>query len=82
MSEENLRAHHIWVPTDNTFQKQCRLQQALWREAQGLPIGHKPNGEPLGSRIAMLRAKQLLENFISPTIRDVDCERQPVPDSF
>jgi hypothetical protein len=70
-SEANLRAHHIWVPTDSTFQKQCRLKQALWRESQGFPIGQKPNGELLGSRIAMPRAQLLLENFVSPIVRDV-----------
>lgn len=70
-SEANLRAHHVWVPTDSAFQKQCRLKQALWREAQDLPIGYKPNGELLGSRIAMPRAKESLENFLSPVVRDV-----------
>lgn len=71
ISEANLRSHHVWVPTDSAFQKRCRLQQALWREANDLPIGHKPNGELLGSRIAMPRAKERLENFLTPTIRDV-----------
>lgn len=70
-SEANLRAHHVWVSTDSAFQRRCRLQQALWREAMGIPIGRKPNGDPLGSRIAMPRAKELLENYLTPTIRDV-----------
>lgn len=71
LSEANLRAHHVWVPTDSSFQRRCRLRQALWREANDIPIGHKPNGEPLGSRIAMPRAKEQLENFITPVVRDV-----------
>jgi hypothetical protein len=71
ISEENLRAHHVWVPRDSAFQKQCRLQQALWREANSIPIGHKPNGDLLGSRIEWPRAKERLENFITPTVREV-----------
>lgn len=71
IAESNLRAHHVWVSTDSAFQRRCRLQQALWREAMGLPIGQKPNGDPLGSRIAMPRAKEQLENYLTPTIRDV-----------
>jgi len=71
VSEAVLRSHDVWVPTDSRFQKRCRLQQALWREAQGIPMGKTSKGDPLGSRIEMPRASTLLENFLTPIIRDV-----------
>lgn len=71
ISESNLRAHHVWVPADSEFQRRCRLRQALWREANNIPIGRKQNGELLGSRIEWPRAKNLLENFITPVVREV-----------
>lgn len=64
-SEEILRAHHVLVATDDVFQRRARLLQALWREAKGLPIGTKPNGEPLGSRLDLAAAKESLANFMS-----------------
>lgn len=68
--DELMRAHHVLVPTDNSFQRRARLLQALWREAEGLPSGmHR--GAPLGSRIMMPRAEQSLENYLTPTIRAV-----------
>jgi hypothetical protein len=64
-SEATLRAHHVFVPTDDPFQRRARLLQALWREAHELPIGAKPSGEPLGSRILLSFAKDSLANFMT-----------------
>jgi len=65
-----LAAHHVLVPTDNPFQRRARLLQALWREEQNLSIGEH-RGRPLGSRIAMPRAKDDLSNYLTDTIRAV-----------
>ncbi len=73
--EDSLRAHHVLVSTDNPFQRRARLLQALWREAQGLPIGEH-RGQPLGSRLPMPRAQERLENFLTDNVRD--CVRQEV----
>jgi len=60
----------VLVKTDNPFQRRARLQQALWREQRGYPIGlHR--GKPLGSRIAMPFAQETLANYLSPTIQQV-----------
>lgn len=70
-----LRAHDAFVATDNPFQRRARLLQALWREAQGLPTGAKPNGDPLGSRIPLDVAKATLANFLTDHARAaVRCE--------
>lgn len=62
--------HHVLVRTDNSFQQRARLLQALWREAQGLPVGlHR--GAPLGSTVELGHAKATLANFLTDTIRDV-----------
>jgi PD-(D/E)XK nuclease superfamily len=70
LSEALLRQHHVFVASDNAFQQRARLLQALWREGQGLPIGAKSNGEPLGSRIPLEMAKETLANFLTDTIRE------------
>ena len=64
------RAHDAFVKSDSMFQRRARLLQALWREAEGLPVGlHRE--APLGSRLAMPRAEERLENYLTPVIRDV-----------
>lgn len=75
---ELLVAHEVSVPSDNAFQRRARLLQALWREDLGLPIGSH-RGRPLGSRLAMPRAEQLLENYLTETIRA--CVRREVVDA-
>ncbi len=70
VAEAVLRQHHVLVASDNAFQQRARLLQALWREAQGLPMGAKSNGEPLGSRIPLDFAKLTLAHFLSDTIRE------------
>jgi hypothetical protein len=72
---EILRAYHVFVPSDNAFQKRARLLQAMWREDEGLPIGSH-RGRPLGSRLEMPRAEERLENFLTDTIRA--CVRREV----
>ena len=68
-----LDTHQAWVKSDNAFQQRARLLQALWREAQGFPIGptSKKNDTPLGSRVAMPFAQETLANYLTETIREV-----------
>jgi hypothetical protein len=73
--DEVLRAHHVLVSGDNSFQRRARLLQALWREDEGLPIGEQ-RGRPLGSRLLMPRAEERLENYLTETIRA--CVRKEV----
>lgn len=69
-SEELLRSHHVFVKSDNPFQRTVRLRQALWREKQGYPVGlHR--GVPLGTRLQMPDAKQQLWNYLTTNIREV-----------
>jgi hypothetical protein len=65
-----LTEHHAFVASDNPFQAEARLLQALWRETEGLPIGEH-RGEPLGSRLAMPGAEALLSNYVTENIRSV-----------
>jgi len=69
-SDDILAQHHVLVRSDNEWQREARLRQALWREAKGLPIGEH-RGQPLGSRLAMPYAKETLANFVTQTIQDV-----------
>ena len=46
--DELLALYHVLLATDNPFQTQARLPQALWREEQGVPIGEH-RGRLLGS---------------------------------
>ena len=64
------KAHDCFVASDNEFQRRARLLQAIWRDEQGLPKGEH-RGKPLGSRLAMPRAKAHLENYLTDTIRAV-----------
>ena len=70
---EALSQHDVVVNGDNEFQRRARLLQALWREAQGLPIGLRSSKKPerLGSRLAMPLAQQTLANYLTETIREV-----------
>ena len=61
------RHHSVFVPGDNTFQRQVRLLQALWREERGYPIGDH-RGPKLGSRLQMPWARRSLANYLTPTI--------------
>ena len=68
--DDLLRSHHVWVASDNVFQKNVRLRQSLWREERGYPIGlHR--GIPLGTRLPMPEAKEQLWNYLSDGIREV-----------
>lgn len=56
------------------FQRRARILQAIWREEQGFPRGEHRSGSvtrPLGSRLPMPWAQELLANFITPAIREV-----------
>jgi hypothetical protein len=67
-----LKAHHVMVRGDNTWQRQARLMQALWRERAGLKAGEH-QGSRLGSRISRADGDPpTLSNFISePAKRQV-----------
>jgi hypothetical protein len=69
-TDEILARHHVLVRSDNDWQRTARLRQALWREANGPPIGEH-RGKPLGSRIAMPYAMDTLANYVTETIRNV-----------
>jgi len=69
-TDDILAQHHALVRSDNEWQRTARLRQALWREANGLPIGEH-RGKPLGSRIAMPFAKETLANYVTGTIQEV-----------
>jgi hypothetical protein len=69
-SREILARHDVLVESDNEWQQQARLLQALWRERYDLPVGlHR--GRRLGSRLAMPYAKDTLATFMTKTVRDV-----------
>ena len=44
-----LIGHHVLVRSDNEFQAEARLRQALWRERRGLKIGEH-RGRPFPVR--------------------------------
>lgn len=68
--DEVLTRHDVLVGSDNAFQREARLLQALWREQHGYPVGlHR--GKPLGSRIEADFAHNTLANFLTDGIRDV-----------
>jgi hypothetical protein len=72
--ETTLRAHKVYFPTDTRFRACARLQQALWRERNGMPIGtaidvasrKKQYGHLLATGAAAAGA-----NFISPLVHRV-----------
>jgi hypothetical protein len=68
---DDVLAHYdALVPSDNEWQREARLRQALWREEQGLPMGlHR--GRSLGSRLAMPFAKDTLANYMTEATRMV-----------
>ena len=61
---------HARVGTDEPYQRLFRVRQALWRERVGLPIGDH-RGVPLGSRLAMPHAKDILANYLTDNIRSI-----------
>jgi hypothetical protein len=60
-----LQTHRAFVATDDPYQRRARLLQALWREARGLPIGAKTSGDPIGSRIPLMFARESFANFLT-----------------
>lgn len=73
-------------PETTTFKRRARLQQALWREQRGYPIGTQPirptprlRSRPLGSRIELDAARRDGLNFINATIRKAVANRLAHP---
>ena len=84
LGRENLALHYCGENVDRVgrdpamtrFKRRARLQQALWRESQGLPIGTQPTrpkpgpaSRPLGSRVEISAAYDLKCNFLSAEAR-------------
>jgi hypothetical protein len=69
-SDEILRKHHVFIPSDNPFQRSARLRQALWLKTQGYPMGQHRNSL-LGSRLQMPHAEEHLWNYLTDGIREV-----------
>ena len=70
--EEILRRHHAWEKeTDRyDFQWQMRLLQSIWRSAQGMEPGMY-RGKLRGARLSMPYAKETLNNYMTPNIKEV-----------
>jgi hypothetical protein len=66
---EELERHHVAVRSDAPWQRVLRLSQARWRERQGLAIGERSDGTPLGSSLALAEAERDLFNYLTPAIR-------------
>jgi hypothetical protein len=65
-----LKRHQVLVSSDTAFRRRARLLQALWREGKAIPIGTH-QGQPLGSRIAMPFAEEVLANYLTENVREV-----------
>lgn len=72
-----LARHACLIPGDTRWRAAQRLQQSLWRQAQGLPAGlHRPGGDrtatpvPLGSLLAPADAARG-RNFVSPAVHSL-----------
>lgn len=67
--ESTRRARHVFLPSDSRFKQAARFLQALWREAEGLPIGSYRDGagkvRKLGSFLTA-KAGQSGANFLDP----------------
>lgn len=67
VSDEILERHHVFVATDNVFQRRARLLQALWREERGLPIEHVRGDRVLRS-ISVHRLRSVVEDEGVPAV--------------
>ena len=94
VSDDMLRDHYCLETVDRVsgdpettaFKRRARLQQALWREQQGFPIGTQPMrpkpGEvsrKLGSRIDLDMARQTKANFLGTAARQAVADRLAKP---
>jgi len=85
LSQEELEALHCWEPEDRVpgrpamteFRRGLRRHQALWREANGHPVGSHPivprSGKPsrsVGSRLPLDYARATGASFLTPEARD------------
>lgn len=62
--------YYAFVPSDSLTQRRMRLLQSIWREENGYPIGEH-NGRLLGSRLPMPYAQDTLNNYLTPTIKNL-----------
>jgi hypothetical protein len=84
-SQEELEARHSWEPEDRVpgrpamteFRRRLRYHQALWREANGHPIGSNPivprtgkPSRPVGSRLPLDYARETGATFLTQGARD------------
>ncbi len=69
--EQLARQYHAYVESDGSgFRRAARVQQSMWRESMGLPIGEH-RGNPLGSRLPVDYAKDTLANYLTTNIQRV-----------
>jgi PD-(D/E)XK nuclease superfamily protein len=89
LSKEELEAAHCWEADDHVpprpamteFRRRLRYHQALWREANGHPIGSQPiaprpdggSARLVGSRLPLAYARETGANFL--TARALDAAR-------
>ncbi len=76
-------------PETTAFKRRARLQQALWRESQGLPIGTEPTrpnpgqpSRPLGSRIEVEHAHATGANFVTAGALEAVRKRLANPERY
>jgi hypothetical protein len=81
VSRQQLEAAHCWEEEDRVpgrpemteFRRRLRYHQALWREANGHPIGSQPIAtrpgaprRPVGSRLPLAYARETGASFVTP----------------
>ena len=83
IEQAELEAAHCWEAEDRVprrpamteFRRRVRLHQALWRQAQGHPIGSQPidpkgkPARPVGSRLPLAYARETGASFVTAGAR-------------
>lgn len=68
---DTMAAHQVLVAGEPAWRRRLRLRQALWREANDIPIGStrsRHSERPLGSRIELTAARAAMPNYLTETI--------------
>jgi PD-(D/E)XK nuclease superfamily len=96
-SRQELEAVHCWEDADRVpgrpemtdFRRSLRYRQALWREANGHPIGSQPiaprpgdgSVRPVGSRLPLAYAREIGANFLTAGAFDAARARSSSPEA-